>query len=138
MLQRSQSLTRLALAALPLTASGLIVVPISPAGAEPKPVEPDVETVALEVAGQSSARAGGALRLTRVAGRLESEQIDTAPFELAALTWDGVEHVDATMSVRTRTAGIGRRGQNSRSTMPITRRTPTPPSPTELVVELSR
>ena len=102
---RSRRRARLALATMPLIGPGLIVLPTVHVAAEPKPVEPAIQAIPLDAGGNAGDRADGGERLSQVAGLLESEKIDTEPFQLTALTWDDVERTDTTVWARTRADG---------------------------------
>ena len=102
---RSRLRATLALATVPLTVAGLMVLPTVHVAAEPKPVEPAIQAIPLDAGENAGSRTDGGEGLSRVADLLESEKIDTEPFQLTALTWDDVERTDTTMWARTRTDG---------------------------------
>jgi putative cell wall-binding protein len=82
-----------------------MVLPTVHVAAAPDPVEPAIQAIPLDAGENAGGRADGAERLSRVAGLLESEKIDTEPFHLTALTWDDVGRTDTTAWARTRTDG---------------------------------
>src|ERR687897_1098154 len=101
---RSRRRATLALATVPLTVPGLMVLPAVHVAAGPKPVEPAIQAIPLDAADNADDRAGGR-KLSQIGNLLQSERIDTEPFQLTALTWDNVRRADATLWARTRTDG---------------------------------
>jgi putative cell wall-binding protein len=103
--RRSRRRATLALVTVPLTVPGLMVLPTVHVAAEPNPVKPAIQAIPLDAGDIAGGHADGGERLSRVAGLLESEKIDTQSFQLTALTWDDVERTDTTVWARTRTDG---------------------------------
>ena len=94
------------LATLPLGVAGLVALPTVQVGAEPRPVEPVIQTIPLETAGNSEGgSSGGTLRSTGPSGRLETDTLETKPFQLAAVTWAGTPNADMAVWARTRADG---------------------------------
>jgi len=65
-----------------------------------------IETIPLETAGKTEdGSSDGTLRSTGPSGRLETDTLETKPFQLAAVTWAGTPNADMTVWARTRADG---------------------------------
>jgi N-acetylmuramoyl-L-alanine amidase len=94
------------LATVPLGVAGLVVLPTIQVEAEARPVEPVIQTIPLESAGNSEEESsGGTLRSTGPSGRLETDTLETKAFQLAAVTWTGTLNAGMTVWARTRADG---------------------------------
>ena len=102
---RGRRSATLALATVLLTVPGLEAFPAVLVAAGPEPVEPAIQAIRLDAGESAGDRVDGRERLFHVADLLESEKIDTKPFQLAALTWDDVERTGTTVWARTRADG---------------------------------
>jgi hypothetical protein len=93
------------LVTLPLGVAGLVALPTIQVGADPRPVEPEIQTIPLNAAGSGiGGSSRGTLRSTGTgpSGPMETDTVETEPFQLAAVTWTDATDRDMSVWARTR------------------------------------